>query len=192
MATLNRNLSHACAIQVHYKTQTGCNYVYIKEILPQLSFSIPNQVQKFSYTLNVILQTLKQPGSSLKQVQKLSYTLIIIFLPLKQPGSTPTQVQKLSYTLIITNSSAEVELHIDFHFPTAWQHIKTGGEVELKLHLNYHFPTSLASTPKQVQKLSYTLIIIFQPATPNEVQKLSYTLIIIFQPLHQPGSTPKF
>ena len=36
-----------------------------------------------------------------KQVQELSYTLILISQHLKQPGSTPKEVQELSYTLIL-------------------------------------------------------------------------------------------
>ena len=51
-----------------------------------------------SYTLILLKQHLKQPGSTAKQVQKLSYTLILIY---QQPGSTTTKVQKFRYTLIL-------------------------------------------------------------------------------------------
>ena len=56
--------------------------------------------------------------------------------------------QELSYTLIL----------IYQHYKTAWQHTKTSAEVEL--HVDSHLTTLPGSTPKQVQELSYTLILI--------------------------------
>ena len=160
--------------------------------------------------------------------QELSYTLILIYQHLKQPGSTPKKVQKKQVELHVDShlptlelhlaahqnqTSAGVELHVDSHLPTletAWQHTKTSAKVELhvdsqlvhksrswttawqhtskcrvELHVDSHLNTwnSLAAHQNKCKvelHVDSHLQHLKQPgSTPKQVQELSYTLILI-------------
>ena len=109
-------------------------------------------------------------------MQELSYTLILITKHLK----TAWQHTKTSAGVELhvdshlptfetawqhTKTSAAVELHVDSHLTTletAWQHTKTSAGVELHFDSHLQHLKQPGSTPKQVQKLSYTLILIYK------------------------------